>query len=55
MSMLPCVVDEAWKFVGHLDAYAKSGQPFRLDRLCVNLTFDIIGRLMLEQHDSDGN
>ena len=43
MTLLPCILDKAWRFLENVDRYARSGEEFALDELCVNLTFDIIG------------
>lgn len=47
MTLLPCVLDKTWYFLGHLDSYARTGEVFGLDELCTNLTFDIIGGSLL--------
>lgn len=47
MTLLPCILDKAWRFLENVDRYACSGEEFALDELCVNLTFDIIGMLLL--------
>lgn len=47
MSLLPCILDKAWRFLENVDRYARSGEEFALDELCVNLTFDIIGMFVL--------
>lgn len=46
MSLLPCILDKTDHFLGHLDRYARTGDEFCLDELCINLTFDIIGRIL---------
>lgn len=43
LSLLPCILDRAWRFLEHLDGRANTGEEFTLDELCINLTFDIIG------------
>lgn len=43
MTLLPVILDKAWRFLENLDGYAASGEVFGLDELCTNLTFDIIG------------
>lgn len=42
-SLLPCILDKTSVFMENLDGYAKTGEEFHLNELCVNLTFDIIG------------
>ncbi len=42
-SFLPTILDKTWIFLKHLDSYVASGDEFSLERLTVNLTFDIIG------------
>ncbi|KAF7596387.1 hypothetical protein BBP40_002131 [Aspergillus hancockii] len=44
LKLLPCILDKAWYFVEHLEKYAQSGEVFSLADLCINLTFDIIGK-----------
>ncbi|KAK1762225.1 cytochrome p450 [Phialemonium atrogriseum] len=48
MTLLPCVLDKTWYFLGHLDSYARTGEVFGLDELCTNLTFDIIGAVTMD-------
>lgn len=43
MSLMPCILDKAWRFLQNLDRHALDGHEFALDEPCVNLTFDIIG------------
>jgi len=43
MTFLPCILDKTWYFLEHLDNHARTGDVFKLDELCINLTFDIIG------------
>lgn len=56
VTLLPAIMDKAGQFLRNLDRYASSGEVFRLDELCSNLTFDIIGKfsvagLMLDCSD----
>lgn len=44
MTLLPRIVAMSRRFVETLDRHAKSGEEFRLDEPCINLTFDIIGK-----------
>jgi cytochrome P450 len=44
ITLLPCILDKTWHFLRILDSYARSGEEFRLEKLVVNLTFDIIGK-----------
>ncbi|KAF9894706.1 hypothetical protein FE257_006596 [Aspergillus nanangensis] len=48
MSLLPCVLGKAWPFLRNLDHFASSGEEFRLDEVCINLTFDIIGAVTMD-------
>ena len=43
MSFLPTILDKTWIFLDHLDSYVRTGEVFALEKLTVNLTFDIIG------------
>ncbi|KAK3373106.1 cytochrome P450 [Lasiosphaeria ovina] len=48
MTLLPCILDKTQPFIEHLDGYAKTGDEFLLDDLTVNLTFDIIGAVVMD-------
>ncbi|OJJ44441.1 hypothetical protein ASPZODRAFT_145000 [Penicilliopsis zonata CBS 506.65] len=48
MTLLPCILDKTEQFLANLDRYAASGQDFRLEELCTNLTFDIIGAVTMD-------
>ncbi|PWY81861.1 cytochrome P450 [Aspergillus heteromorphus CBS 117.55] len=48
MTLLPCILDKAGRFVEILDGYARSGEEFALDEPCVSLTFDIIGAVTMD-------
>lgn len=43
MTLLPAVLDKTEYFLKHLDQVAETGEEFKFDELCTNLTFDIIG------------
>jgi cytochrome P450 len=43
MTLLPKIVKMSRRFINTLDRFAESGEEFRLDEPCINLTFDIIG------------
>ncbi|KAK3309250.1 cytochrome P450 [Chaetomium strumarium] len=47
MSLLPCILDKTDIFLERLDRYASSGQEFRLLKLTIELTFDIIGAITM--------
>lgn len=49
LSLLPCILDRSWHFFEILDSYAANGEVFSLDELCINLTFDIIGKFLYLQ------
>ncbi|RAH49986.1 cytochrome P450 [Aspergillus brunneoviolaceus CBS 621.78] len=48
MTLLPRIVAMSRRFVETLDRHAKSGVEFRLDEPCINLTFDIIGAIVMD-------
>ena len=48
MTFLPTILDKTWVFLKHLDGYARTGEEFSLERLTVNLTFDIIGAVVMD-------
>ena len=48
ITMLPCILGKTSKFVEHLDAFARTGSEFSLVPLIVNLTFDIIGDIVMD-------
>ncbi|KAK3686206.1 cytochrome P450 [Podospora appendiculata] len=48
MTLLPCILDKTWLFLEHLDSYARTGDAFLLDVLTTNLTFDIIGAVVMD-------
>ncbi|KAK3938018.1 putative sterigmatocystin biosynthesis P450 monooxygenase stcS [Diplogelasinospora grovesii] len=48
MTLLPCILDKTWLFLRHLDGYARTGEEFPLDKLATNLTFDIIGAVVMD-------
>jgi len=47
MTLLPCILDKTAIFLEHLDRYASSGKEFPLNKLTINLTFDIIGAITM--------
>lgn len=51
LTLLPCILDRSWHFFEILDSYAASGEVFSLDELCINLTFDIIGKSLYLQYN----
>ncbi|KAI1391550.1 cytochrome P450 [Hypoxylon trugodes] len=46
-TLLPCILDKTMTFIEHLDSFAKTGSDFQLVHLGVNLTFDIIGAVVV--------
>ncbi|KAK3328644.1 cytochrome P450 [Cercophora scortea] len=48
MTLLPCILDKTWLFLEHIDSYARTGDEFLLDALTTNLTFDIIGAVVMD-------
>ncbi|KAJ9641506.1 hypothetical protein H2199_005476 [Coniosporium tulheliwenetii] len=48
MSLLSRIVEKTSLFLDVLDAHARAGDEFTLDHPCVNLTFDIIGAVVMD-------
>lgn len=48
MNLLPAIVDKVSQFVQHLETLAGTGEPFALQTYATDLTFDIIGRVVLD-------
>ncbi|KAL1634552.1 hypothetical protein SLS56_002245 [Neofusicoccum ribis] len=48
VTLLPRIVEKTNIFVSRLDELVRSGKPSALDELCVNLTFDIIGAVVMD-------
>jgi cytochrome P450 len=48
MTLLPCILDKTHEFLRHLDDYCASGDDFASETLLVNLTFDIIGKVVMD-------
>lgn len=48
LTLLPIILDKTEIFLGRLDNYAKTGETFQLDKLCVALTFDVIGGVTMD-------
>ncbi|KAI1323020.1 cytochrome P450 [Xylariaceae sp. FL0255] len=48
LSLLPSIIDKSFLFLDHLDNFARSGTDFSLQELATNLTFDVIGRVVLD-------
>lgn len=46
-TLLTAIVDKTTIFIGRLDSFAKSGREFALEPLCTNVTFDIIGAVVM--------
>ncbi|KAI1078699.1 cytochrome P450 [Whalleya microplaca] len=60
MTLLPCILDKTTSFIEHLDSFVRTGSDFSLVPLGVNLTFDIIGAVVMgedlrAQHTSTSN
>lgn len=47
MTLLPCILDKTMSFSEHLDSFARTGDDFSLVSLGMNLTFDIIGMVVM--------
>lgn len=48
ITQLPQIVNKTRRFLARLDEHVADGKPFELDELCVNLTFDIIGAVVMD-------
>ncbi|KAF7523611.1 hypothetical protein G7054_g11703 [Neopestalotiopsis clavispora] len=48
MTLLPCILDRIPKFIQHLDTLVQTGNDFSLVSLVTNLTFDIIGAVVMD-------
>ncbi|KAI0894408.1 cytochrome P450 [Annulohypoxylon nitens] len=48
LSLLPSIIDKSFLFLHHLDDLSRSGNEFSLQELATNLTFDVIGRVVLD-------
>ncbi|KAK7743719.1 hypothetical protein SLS62_010498 [Diatrype stigma] len=48
MELLPSILEKASLFVNRLDAVARTGEEFELQEYATDLTFDIIGRVVLD-------
>ncbi|KAL2262650.1 hypothetical protein VTK26DRAFT_575 [Humicola hyalothermophila] len=48
MSLLPCILDKTAIFIDKLDEFAGTGKEFPLNKLTINLTFDIIGAITMD-------
>ncbi|KAL2196601.1 cytochrome P450 [Corynascus similis CBS 632.67] len=49
MTLLGCICDKTMIFIDHLERYARSGKEFPLNKLTINLTFDIIGAITMDE------
>ncbi|KAI0474743.1 cytochrome P450 [Xylaria cf. heliscus] len=48
VTLLPCILDKTLPFITHLDHYARTQEEFSLVPLIINLTFDIIGSIVMD-------
>jgi cytochrome P450 len=48
ITLLPCILEKSFAFLGHLDKFARTGQSFSLVSLTGNLTFDIITSVVMD-------
>ncbi|KAK4226013.1 putative cytochrome P450 E-class, group I [Podospora fimiseda] len=48
MSLLPCILDKTSIFVDRLEEWAKTDQEFKLTKALIDLTFDIIGAVVMD-------
>lgn len=58
LTMLPAILDKVPRFIEQLDKRASTGEVFSLSKPIVNLTFDIIGAVIIDtdadaQHEKD--
>ena len=54
VTLLPVILDACRPFIKHLEHFAKTGEEFALQKLCTNLTFDIIGECIAFSVSSPG-
>ncbi|KAJ8132862.1 hypothetical protein O1611_g762 [Lasiodiplodia mahajangana] len=47
-TLLPCILDRTLPFISHLDHFARTQDEFPLVSLIVDLTFDIIGSVIMD-------
>ncbi|KAI1432946.1 cytochrome P450 [Xylaria sp. CBS 124048] len=47
-TLLPCILDKTLPFIAHLDHYARTQEEFSFVYLVINLTFDIIGSIVMD-------
>ncbi|KAI1130289.1 cytochrome P450 [Nemania abortiva] len=47
-TLLPCILDKTLPFISHLDRFARTQEEFLLVPLIINLTFDIIGSVVMD-------
>ncbi|KAK5655633.1 hypothetical protein OQA88_5564 [Cercophora sp. LCS_1] len=48
LSLLRPILNKTWIFLNHLDSFAGSGEVFSVTSLLINLTFDIIGAVVMD-------
>ncbi|KAF2090002.1 cytochrome P450 52A11 [Saccharata proteae CBS 121410] len=48
ITLLPRILEKTVLFIDRLNEFARIGEEFELERLCVDLTFDIIGAVVLD-------
>lgn len=48
ITFLPCILEKTSTFARHLDSLAGTGKEFSLVTLAINLTFDIIGAVVMD-------
>ncbi|KAI9154939.1 putative alpha-L-fucosidase [Paramyrothecium foliicola] len=48
LQLMSCILEKANQFFQHLDHYSRSGESFSLTKLTTNLTFDIIGAVIMD-------
>ncbi|OTA87750.1 hypothetical protein M434DRAFT_134106 [Hypoxylon sp. CO27-5] len=48
MTLLPCIMEKTSTFIHYLDILARTGEEFSLVGLAINLTFDIIGSVVMD-------
>lgn len=48
MTLLPYILEKTSSFIQHLDTLARTGEEFSLESLAINLTFDIIGAVVMD-------
>lgn len=49
MTLLPVIVEKATQYLEIIDLFARTGESFSLDKVTTNVTFDIIGAVVMDE------